>query len=440
MRDALDDLVAKSMIVLDDGPDGTTRYRLLETLRQYALERLDDVGRTEEHRRRHAEHYATFAEAAGPGLEGPDEAAWFPRFDAELDNLRAAVAWALDADNPSDGELGLRIIAPLAIQTFLRPSAGVGEWAETAVARAETSTPGRRTAVLGAAAWKASLGGNSDLTQLRASAALRDEHPPDTPSLWFVYAALSGDQSVVGAHQAALQTVAAGERALHAVDADDYARLWLRNNAVLIHLRAGQYEEARAASEDALGRVRALTNPSLLIASLRFFAWTRRPDESNDAIAALEECLTHARRVATPDSPNVVQALGQLAHLRAHRGERVPAIQALREGVVRGHDTGQVIMVAYALGHGTSVAADLEAWEFAATLGSAVADGPLARYSFVSPVERADQLAVLDRARVRLGPDRHDAAHAAGIAMTYEELVAYTLAELDRLMAGADDG
>ena len=99
----------------------TTRYRLLETLRQYALERLDDTGHTEEHRRRHAEHYATFAEAAGPGLEGPDEAAWFPRFDVELDNLRAAVAWALDAEARDDAELGLRIIAPLTRQAVLSP-------------------------------------------------------------------------------------------------------------------------------------------------------------------------------------------------------------------------------------------------------------------------------------------------------------------------------
>jgi hypothetical protein len=74
VRDALDDLAAKSMVVLDDGPDGTTRFRLLETLRQYALERLDETSNVEDYRRRYAEHYARFAEAAGPGLEGPDEA------------------------------------------------------------------------------------------------------------------------------------------------------------------------------------------------------------------------------------------------------------------------------------------------------------------------------------------------------------------------------
>ena len=112
----------KSMVFLDDGPAGTTCFRLLETLRQYALERLDDIGNTEEFRRRHAEHYTTFAEAAGPGLEGPDEESWVVRFDAELDNLRAAVAGVLDAEDAADGELGLRIIAALGRQSFDRPS------------------------------------------------------------------------------------------------------------------------------------------------------------------------------------------------------------------------------------------------------------------------------------------------------------------------------
>jgi predicted ATPase len=121
MRDGLDDLVAKSMIIVEDGPDSSTRFRLLETLRQYALERLDGSDATDHYRRRHAEYYAAFAEVAGLGLEGPDEAAWVRRFDAERDDLRAAVAWALDAPVTDDNELGLQIIAALGGETFYRP-------------------------------------------------------------------------------------------------------------------------------------------------------------------------------------------------------------------------------------------------------------------------------------------------------------------------------
>ena len=105
---------------------------------------------------------------------------------------------------------------------------------------------------------------------------------------------------------------------------------------------AGQLEEARAPAEDALRRARTLANPSQLIVALRWFAGTRRPDETDETIQALEECLAHSRAVATPDAPDVLQPLGLLAKLRARRRERGPAIEALREGVVRAHDSGQL--------------------------------------------------------------------------------------------------
>ena len=77
-RETLSSLVAKSVVVDDEAPDGTTRYRLLETLRQYALERLGERGDVDGCRRRHAAHYVAFAEAARPGLRGPDEYACAP--------------------------------------------------------------------------------------------------------------------------------------------------------------------------------------------------------------------------------------------------------------------------------------------------------------------------------------------------------------------------
>jgi predicted ATPase len=432
VRDGLDDLVAKSMIVLDDGPNASTRFRLLETLRQYALERLDD---TEHYRRRHAEYYATFAEVAGHGLEGPDEAAWVGRFDAERDNLRAAVAWALDAQPAGHGELGLRIIAALGGQTFYRPSTGVGEWAEAALERAETSTPSRRTAVFAAAAWKALLAGNLELARARAANASRHGLPPDTPSPWLVPGALVIAESWAGQHQAGHQTYAAGQRTLDDIGASDYAHVRLATAEVVARLSASQDAEARALAEDALRRARTLANPSLLIITLRWFASTRRPDESDEAIQALEECLAHSRAVATSDHPDALQALGNLAPLRARRGQHAVALEALCEAVIGAHDTGQAFVTPILLSYGVSVAAELDAWEFAATLGAAVTDLERARLVPMSATERTDRQAALDQARTHLGRSRYDAAVATGTAMSLEELVEYTLGQLDRLLA-----
>ena len=89
-------LVQKSMVQLEEGLDGRVRYLLLETLRQYARERLDEHGDPDVWRRRHAEHYLRFAQAAGPAIYGPDALAWGRRPRDEADNLRAAVFWSLD--------------------------------------------------------------------------------------------------------------------------------------------------------------------------------------------------------------------------------------------------------------------------------------------------------------------------------------------------------
>ena len=160
----------------------------------------------------------------------------------------------------------------------------------------------------------------------------------------------------------------------------------------------------------------------------RWFAGTRRADETDETIQALEECLAHSRAVATPDAPDVLQPLGLLAKLRARRRERGPAIEALREGVVRAHDSGQLVMLAFVLSCGVNVAVDIDAPELAATLGGAITDGSL------TYLVRADRQAALDHAHAKLGPDRYDAAHATGIAMSYDRVVEYTLAELDRLL------
>jgi hypothetical protein len=196
---------------------------------------------------------------------------------------------------------------------------------------------------------------------------------------------------------------------------------------------AGQLGEARAPAEDALRRARTLANPSQLIVALRWFAGTRRADETDETIDALEECLAHSRAVATPDAPDVLQPLGLLAKLRARRRERAPAIEALHEGVARAHDSGQLVMLAFVLSCGINVAVDLDAPELAARLGGALTDGSLAGLTYLDASVGADGQAALDHARAQLRPDLYDAERATGIAMSYDGIVEYTLAELDRL-------
>ena len=74
------------------------RYRLLETVRHYALAKLDAAGEAEHVRSRHADYFVRLAEVAAPELVGNEARAWLARLKVEHDNLRAAWTWAIDRD------------------------------------------------------------------------------------------------------------------------------------------------------------------------------------------------------------------------------------------------------------------------------------------------------------------------------------------------------
>ncbi len=94
--DALTRLVDRSLVQVDRG--ATTRYRMLETIRQYAREKLIAAGEAERFADRHLEAFAALASDAEAPLRGPRMVDWLDRLDGELDNLGAALEWALEAD------------------------------------------------------------------------------------------------------------------------------------------------------------------------------------------------------------------------------------------------------------------------------------------------------------------------------------------------------
>ncbi|MET9489095.1 BTAD domain-containing putative transcriptional regulator [Nocardia sp. NPDC006630] len=95
-------LVEKSLVTVVDG-----RYRMLETIREFALRHLIESGDHTTLLRAHAEYYTALAEQADPALRGPDQLTWLSHLTADHDNLQAALHWAVPADPP----LALRLIA-----------------------------------------------------------------------------------------------------------------------------------------------------------------------------------------------------------------------------------------------------------------------------------------------------------------------------------------
>jgi len=98
--DGVSSLVDKSLMqtAVEDSETAEPRYSMLETIREYALERLEREGRAEMLRQQHAAYFLNMAETAEPELLGPKQLAWLDRLDTEHDNLRAALAWAFQND------------------------------------------------------------------------------------------------------------------------------------------------------------------------------------------------------------------------------------------------------------------------------------------------------------------------------------------------------
>jgi predicted ATPase/DNA-binding CsgD family transcriptional regulator len=128
-------LVDNSLLRREDGPGGETRYQMLETVREYALEQLAADGEAEEAEdlgRRHARFFLDFAECVGPLVDGADQRAAVASLDADGANLRAAIGWAIAHE---ESALALRMTWAMWSYWFTRGRFREGTaWTEQALA------------------------------------------------------------------------------------------------------------------------------------------------------------------------------------------------------------------------------------------------------------------------------------------------------------------
>ncbi|MDC8770580.1 tetratricopeptide repeat protein [Roseateles albus] len=130
--DLLSALVEKSLVMQIEEANGT-RYRMLETIREYAQGKLNDSGEADDLRVAHCQYYFELAKQARDGLRGAKQGEWLARFEAEQDNLRAAMSLALSDEGLVDPILTVKLA--VAQQNFwvLRGHAAEGRAAVTAM-------------------------------------------------------------------------------------------------------------------------------------------------------------------------------------------------------------------------------------------------------------------------------------------------------------------
>jgi predicted ATPase/class 3 adenylate cyclase len=135
--DLLSHLVNKSLVIVDEDGE-TTRYRLLETIRQYARDKLLDTGESVEARNIHAEYFLKLSESVEPHLFKANSLQWINVLEAENDNIRVALEWLIE----NNVNFAMRIIFALMLFWNRRGYEAEGRvWGETAIAHAESLPP-----------------------------------------------------------------------------------------------------------------------------------------------------------------------------------------------------------------------------------------------------------------------------------------------------------
>jgi tetratricopeptide (TPR) repeat protein len=357
---------------------------MLETIRQYASERLEDSGESNELRRRQAEFFLAFVERAAVELEGPDQGYWFTRLAAEQDNVRAALVFLSEAGM---AESTLRSTAALWRFWWMRGAVAEGRrWYELALALAPGAPASMRAKALYGWGNLADAGGAVEEAQKHYEQALD------------LYRLAGDDDGVV--------------RTLYDLGS--------------AHSAQGRTDEAERLYEEALGLARATGNlrgEAMALANLAYLAL--RQGNRDRAATLGEEALALDRRRG--DDYAVAVGLGNLAlvDLRDGRLERaaerlaesLPLSLALQDNLATGNTL--VALAALALARGDPEAA-------ARVLGAgAQVREPLGLA--LDPVEHELRQETEHEARAQLGDDAFVAALDGGHTLTPQEALAVAL-------------
>ena len=427
--DSITQLVDKSLVVAER-EHHDTRYRLLETIRTYAVECLDDAGVTDAMRRRHATWCAGFVAQVSAGVRGPDEAVWLDRIAREVDNVRAALTWATGVD---DADLSVSLMGDFRYWALQGRHLGylLGPWAATVLATTGAGDDPRFAHVLAVRALDHYHHQRSDVAEREARQAidlLADSDAPFNPDPWSVLCT-----SLIYAGR--VNEVEGADVFLDAARAtgDDYT---LASALALVGLWwyvLDNTERCQPVAEEAMQLAQRIGNPTLMAAAGTLLGGALEATDPPRARAALEAALEHAKAV-----DHVLFTATCLAWLG-----RMDAIAAtphwenqFRSGLDLSYEAGDTRMVLMYL--------DLYAQALAATARAETAAMLAALVARLSPHTSnpnsvARRRLTNERLLTQLGAERFAELTADGTNLDYDRAVALALAEFDRVIAGKDD-
>jgi len=405
----LDQGLLQRTIPPDDEEDAP-RFTMLETVREYALERLTESGEAEATRRRHAEYYLTLGEEAEPHLTGERQAPWLARLAREHDNLRAALDWPLGEG--AEPIAALRLAAAIWRFWLTRGYAGEGRrWLGQALAAAP---PAGATASVRAKALAAAGALAHSQGDYAASVALTEE----SLILW---RALEDQTDIAGAlgtlamvhksrgdYAAAMRLFEEALTRWRALGEDLKVSMTLNNLGATAYDQ-GDFERFEGYVAESLMIKRALGDEQgIAIALFNLGEGTRSRGNLDRARELLEESLAHFRKQgSTPRIAHVLHSIGMVAQ---GQGDDAAARAALTESLSMFRALGDRSGIALCLeGWAATASAEREDWRAARLFG--VADSLRSALGFpVAPVDQVDHEHAVSDVKARMGQEAFAAA------------------------------
>jgi tetratricopeptide (TPR) repeat protein len=438
--DGLQALLDQSLLQQVERLAGEARFTMLETIREYALERLIETGESEALRGEHTTFFRMLAEEAAPKLTGAEQAAWMERLEVEHDNLRAALQWSLEGEDPV---LGLRLAGALWYFWIVRGYLSEGQaWLEQALERNSRAPAPMRALALSRAgdlAWRLS---DPVRATARCEASLTlcrevGDHWGSALSLLVLghVAVGQGDAGRARArYEEALQLFRhVGDTAWIAWALADLGRL--------AHYQ-GDYVQVRSRCEESLALARAVGSQECSAWALHFLgcAALAQGEEAQAATYAAES-LAILRKLGYTLA--IAMTRGDMGYVALAQGDGARAAACFRESLMIWRELGNKYGIATCLeglagvasakgvptgqGHRATPAQHLEGAQRAARLFGAAEALREAVGGTTVPANRADYDRNVAAVRAQLDEATLTAAWAEGRAMPLEQAITYAL-------------
>lgn len=427
--DGLASLVEKSLLRRVEGVEGEPRFLMLETIREYAWERLVAAQEAETVRRQHAGYYLALAEAAAPELARARQEAWLDRLEQEHGNLRVALELAL-----ADGEVEIAARFGAALYRFWWVRGHLSEgrvWVDwvlalvTADARSPLAAPLQADVLHAAATLCWAQGDFARAAPLLEESLAMAEQLGDRPRIARELSSLGIVASEQGDFPRAVQLLEESLALDEALGNTHGVAVSLASLAAIAYFR-GQYEQARRFYTRSLAVFREEEDQhSIAIALLNLGDVARKQGDDEHVAAFFEESLVLFRELES--KTGTAHALYNLGNMALDQGRVEPARafygEALRLFGDLGHaqDVATVLVgfAALEMAHGLP--------ERVARLLGAVEATCEATGVRLNPPDQADYDRMVAAIRSQLGEEAFEAAWAEARTMTWEQAIVYAL-------------